>query len=200
MLNWGVTVDGVMGGRSTGAASVVGSSVIFQGNVNTNGGGFVYMSRVSSSSSDLSQYQGISLELGSLDAATVGNAPLGFEVELQGAANYCCGLSAAFAVPATANAGQLFTTFLPKGDFKTKGASWRSNNCACSTDWASVANIDIAIYYQAGPFSLDLRALTATNAPRATSQLVMPPLPSYLPSTTCPVRHPNDVKSLPLLS
>ena len=107
MLNWGVTVDGVMGGRSVGTTSVAGSSVRFQGLVNTNGGGFAYMSQTNygSLNANLSQYQGISLELGSLDAATVGNAPLGFELELQGSSN-CCGLSAAFAVPATALDGE----------------------------------------------------------------------------------------------
>ena len=75
MQNWGVTVDGVMGGLSSGTASILDSSkVSFQGNVNTNGGGFVYMTR-SSSGIDISQYAGISLTLGSLDAAVVGNAP-----------------------------------------------------------------------------------------------------------------------------
>ena len=83
MLNWGVTVDGVMGGLSEGIASVAGSTVRFQGNINTNGGGFAYMTGVVNSA-DISQYQGISLELGSLDAATVGNSPIGFEVELEG--------------------------------------------------------------------------------------------------------------------
>ena len=141
MLNWGVTVDGVMGGRSEGTASVAGSSVVFQGNVNTNGGGFVYMSRAISSA-DISQFKGISLEFGSLDAATSGNAPIGFEVELQGDRN-CCGLSAAFAAPVTAGAGESATAFLPKGDFKKKGSSWRSNYCACFTDWASIKTISI---------------------------------------------------------
>ena len=106
MLDWGVTVDGVMGGRSDGSVSVVGSSVFFRGNINTNGGGFAYMTTRGIGSVDISQYQGISLELGSLDAATVGNAPVGFEVELEGTTG-CCGLSAAFAVPITASAGDL---------------------------------------------------------------------------------------------
>ena len=174
MLNWGVTVDGVMGGRSSGTASVVGSTVLFQGNINTNGGGFAYMTR-GINSADISQYQGLSLELGSLDAATVGNSPIGFEVELEGS-NNCCGLSAAFAVPATASAGESATAFLPKGDFKNKGSRW-SNRCSCSTDWAAVDRISIAVYYQEGPFALDLRGLTAT-ASVAADQLVTPPLPS----------------------
>jgi len=106
MLDWGVRVDGVMGGRSDGSVSVVGSSVFFRGNINTNGGGFAYMTTQGIGSADISQYQGISVELGSLDAATVGNAPVGFEVELEGATG-CCGLSAAFAVPITASAGEL---------------------------------------------------------------------------------------------
>ena len=137
MVNWGVTVDGVMGGQSSGTVSTAGSTLSFQGTVNTNGGGFVYMSR---SVSDLSQYAGLSLELGSLDAATVGDAPLGFEVELQGA-SYCCGLSADFAVPATASAGELATAFVPKGDFKSKGVFWAPNTCFCSTSFSSVSTL-----------------------------------------------------------
>ena len=175
MLNWGVTVDGVMGGLSEGTASVAGSTVRFQGNINTNGGGFAYMTGVVNSA-DISQYQGISLELGSLDAATVGNSPIGFEVELEGSPG-CCGLSAAFAVPATTSAGESATAFLPKGDFKNKGRSWWSNGCSCITDWAAVNKISIAVYYQEGPFVLDLRGLTAT-ASVAAGQLVTPPLPS----------------------
>ena len=174
MLNWGVTVDGVMGGRSEGTARVEGSTVLFQGNINTNGGGFAYMTR-SINSADISQYQGISLELGSLDATTVGNSPIGFEVELEGS-NGCCGLSAAFAVPATAGAGESATAFLPKGDFKTKGGAWWSDRCSCYTDWTAVKKISIAVYYQEGPFALDLRGLTATEAVAA-DQLVTPPLP-----------------------
>ena len=174
MLNWGVIVDGVMGGRSEGTTRVEGSTVLFQGNINTNGGGFAYMTR-SINSADISQYQGISLELGSLDATTVGNSPIGFEVELEGS-NGCCGLSAAFAVPATAGAGESATAFLPKGDFKTKGGSWWSNRCNCYTDWTAVKKISIAVYYQEGPFALDLRGLTATEAVAA-DQLVTPPLP-----------------------
>ena len=174
MLNWGVTVDGVMGGRSEGTTRVEGSTVLFQGNINTNGGGFAYMTR-SINSADISQYQGISLELGSLDATTVGNSPIGFEVELEGS-NGCCGLSAAFAVPATAGAGESATAFLPKGDFKTKGGAWWSDRCSCYTDWTAVKKISIAVYYQEGPFALDLRGLTATEAVAA-DQLVTPPLP-----------------------
>jgi hypothetical protein len=110
MLDWGVRVDGVMGGQSDGSVSVAGSSVFFQGSINTNGGGFAYMTTQGIGSADISQYQGISLELGSLDAATVGNAPVGFEVELEGTTG-CCGLSAAFAVPTTASAGELEPNF-----------------------------------------------------------------------------------------
>ena len=61
MLDWGVRVDGVMGGRSDGSVSVVGSSVLFQGNINTNGGGFAYMTTQGIGSADISQYQGISV-------------------------------------------------------------------------------------------------------------------------------------------
>ena len=89
---WRVTVDGVMGGQSRGSVTALGGSagVRFEGYLDTDGGGFVYISRSGMSGLDLEDRAGFFFELGSLDAAVVGNAPLSFQVELEGGGG-CCG-------------------------------------------------------------------------------------------------------------
>ena len=72
---WAVTVDGVMGGKSSGSVSYPGTGLRFEGYLNTDGGGFTYMHHRSRPPLDLSQYAGIRLTFATVDAASVGNAP-----------------------------------------------------------------------------------------------------------------------------
>ena len=57
--DWSVTVDGVMGGRSSGKLSASDDGLVFSGDINLNGGGFSSIRRSLGRSVDLSAYAGI---------------------------------------------------------------------------------------------------------------------------------------------
>ena len=171
--SWYVTVDGVMGGQSSGSVtSASAGGINWSGFLSTDGGGFVYISRSGMSGLNLQDRTGLLFDLGSL----AGDAPLALQVELEGRQG-CCGRAAAIAVPATAMAGEAATAFVPLGDMKPKGPWYAPNSCSCTVALSAVRAVSIGLYYQQGPYSLDLRGITATDTDVSADALIHPPLP-----------------------
>ena len=168
-----VTLDGVMGGKSTASGTAVSSdgSITFTGSINTNGGGFAYMTMLGGQTMDLSSQTGIMVSMDSMDMQSYGMAPIAFNFELEGSGR--CTLSAAFAVPTTAVAGPT-KAWIPLSHFEPKGSHWEYSSrstgvpasCASSTtSLASISRFAIGNYYQNGPFKLVLHGVEARAGP-----------------------------------
>ena len=163
-----------MGGQSSGSVtSTSAGGMNWSGFLSTDGGGFVYISCGGMSGLNLQDRAGLLFDLSSL----AGDAPIALQVELEGRQG-CCGRAAAFAVPATATAGEAATAFVPLGDFKQKGPWYAPNSCSCTVDLSAVRDVSIGLYYQQGPYSLNLRGITATDAAVSADALIHPPLPA----------------------
>ena len=169
-----VTNDGVMGGRSSGTATATAEdgSIEFRGTINTNGGGFSYMTIYGSGTMDLSSADGLHVAFDTMESAQYGAAPIAFSISLSGSGP--CALEAAFAVPTTAVAKPA-TAWVPLSDFVAKGGhrdygSGRTGVPAyClrsgqTTELSNVARFAIGVYYQNGPFLLKLREMAALDA------------------------------------
>ena len=187
----GVTVDGVMGGRSDADGSVSGDdgTISFSGTVNTNGGGFAYMTLIGDSM-DLSSEAGILLEFNTMDFETYGAAPIAFAIELSGSER--CSLVAAFAVPTTA-AVERAQAWVPLSQFARKGQHWDYSSsrtgvpsqCTASstTSVDQIGAWTAGVYYQAGAFDLELHAASARATSPSISAPASLPAPSLLSST-----------------
>ena len=83
---WSVTVDGVMGGRSTGNMNKIAEGMAFSGDINIKGGGFASIER-SMPSVNLAEYIGIWVEVDALasDVASgnVMEAPQGVTLQFR---------------------------------------------------------------------------------------------------------------------
>ena len=116
-----VTVDGVMGGRSTGGAAWQNGGIRFEGNVNTYGGGFAYLVLQFSVALDLSGQSGLLFEYDTLPYSTYGSAPIAVQVSLESSKR--CSLTGAFAIPTTAST-QRTKEWVPFSRFEPKGSHW----------------------------------------------------------------------------
>ena len=157
-----VTVDGVMGGRSTGGAAWQNGGIRFEGNVNTYGGGFAYLVLQFSAALDLSGQSGLLFEYDTLPYSTYGSAPIAVQVSLESSKR--CSLTGAFAIPTTAST-QRTKEWVPFSRFEPKGSHWSYSRSrtgvpsSCSgqtTEVSRVTEIHLGIYYQDGPYSLFL--------------------------------------------
>ena len=157
-----VTVDGVMGGRSTGGAAWQNGGIRFEGNVNTYGGGFAYLVLQFSVALDLSGQSGLLFEYDTLPYSTYGSAPIAVQVSLESSKR--CSLTGAFAIPTTAST-QRTKEWVPFSRFEPKGSHWSYSSSrtgvpsSCSgqtTEVSRVTEIHLGIYYQDGPYSLFL--------------------------------------------
>ena len=157
-----VTVDGVMGGRSTGGAAWQNGGIRFEGNVNTYGGGFAYLVLQFSVALDLSGQSGLMFEYDTLPYSTYGSAPIAVQVSLESSKR--CSLTGAFAIPTTAST-QRTKEWVPFSRFEPKGSHWSYSSSrtgvpsSCSgqtTEVSRVTEIHLGIYYQDGPYSLFL--------------------------------------------
>ena len=157
-----VTVDGVMGGRSTGGAAWQNGGIRFEGNVNTYGGGFAYLVLQFSAALDLSGQSGLLFEYDTLPYSTYGSAPIAVQVSLESSKR--CSLTGAFAIPTTAST-QRTKEWVPFSRFEPKGSHWSYSSSrtgvpsSCSgqtTEVSRVTEIHLGIYYQDGPYSLFL--------------------------------------------
>ena len=170
-----VTLDGVMGGRSSGQASMAREGgMLFRGAVDTRGGGFAYATLVGGGPMDLSTSAGIWLEYDTVEHRTYGAAPIAFQIELSSAAAARCSLTAAFAVPTTAAVVRGARAWLPLSRFVPKGRHWDywpghagvpaycgAATAATASSLASVRSWAVGCYYQDGPFELRLRRARA---------------------------------------
>ena len=178
-----VTVDGVMGGRSNAQGTVDSTqSISFQGRVNTNGGGFAYITLSGGLSMDLSGATGIYLAFDSMDIATYGSAPIAFKITLESRRR--CAMAAAFAVPTTASVERTHA-WVPLRQFQPEGNHWDYSSrragipsyCTASatTTMADVASFALGCYYQNTPFRLVLHTVESRTAAPAEAFLVSPP-------------------------
>lgn len=185
-----VTLDRVMGGQSsaTGTATADGSSIVFEGSVSTQGGGFAYMTFSGGSSMDLTANSGsgILLTFETMKQSTYGSAPLGFNIELEESGRRCT-LSAAFAVPMTSEVERV-QAWVPFTQFEPKGSHWQYSQSStgvpstCGSSTASTAGVTrfaIGNYYQEGPFRLVLYSVETRTAPPAS---LLAPSPSASPN------------------
>ena len=185
-----VTLDRVMGGQSsaTGTATADGSSIVFEGSVSTQGGGFAYMTFSGGSSMDLTANSGsgILLTFETMKQSTYGSAPLGFNIELEESGRRCT-LSAAFAVPMTSEVERV-QAWVPFTQFEPKGSHWQYSQSStgvpstCGSSTASTAGVTrfaIGNYYQEGPFRLVLYSVETRTAPPAS---LLAPSPSVSPN------------------
>ena len=169
-----VTVDGVMGGLSSAQLTAINGTYVFEGDVNTNGGGFAYATFVPGDSMNLSSASGLWARFSTMDFATYGAAPVAITVTLK-SSGAACSLVGAFAVPTTqsATAG---AQWVPLSRFAPKGNHWAYSSgqtdvpSYCDGSTTSLAGVDsftLGVYYQDGPFHLALRALEARSEARA---------------------------------
>ena len=166
-----VTTDNVMGGSSSGTVDVSASSITFQGAVDTNGGGFAYVTLGGGGTMDLASEAGVHVEFDTMSSSVYGAAPLAFQIELEGGRS--CSLTGAFAVPTT-DTPERTHAWVPLADFAPKGNHWDYGSgrsgvpayCTATrtTSLAAVTRVAIGNYYQHGPFKLTLHALEARSA------------------------------------
>jgi len=168
---WRITVDGVMGGKSSGSAEVSSGTMIFTGDINLNGGGFSSVGR--SYTLDLSSHAGFLLEFES-HIFQSGKAPLGVHFQL-GDSKSRYDFSAAFAVPFSASARERCRVFLPKEAFNH--ASRGGSKCSSCKFSGSVDSMAFYILFQSGQFELRLHSIMAVE------QAMHAPLPTA-PSVT----------------
>lgn len=165
---WRVTVDGVMGGLSTGSFRIDGGTMVFTGDINLNGGGFSSV-RKTLGMIDLSTYEGIVVEL-EAQTYTPGEAPLGLQLRLDDATSRY-GFASAFARPLAKTSGQLAKVFLPLASFD-RGSRSGYTCRSCRLDTRSVNGLAVYVLFQSGPFEVRLRSITAVKKSES------PPVPS----------------------
>ena len=184
-----VSTDQVMGGSSSGTVNV-GEAVTFEGTVNTNGGGFAYVTLDGGTVMDISAELGIYLEFDSMSSSAYGAAPVAFQIELEGSQS--CTLTGAFAVPTTALVERTHA-WVPLLAFAPKGSHWSYSSwntgipsyCtpAATTSFSLVERFAIGNYYQHGPFKLVLYAVEARSVAPAEAVLASAAAPTVLASS-----------------
>mmetsp|Transcript_42453 Transcript_42453/g.70601 ORF Transcript_42453/g.70601 Transcript_42453/m.70601 type:complete len:397 (+) Transcript_42453:166-1356(+) len=213
---WDVTLDGVMGGDSTGAVTGgdsigkmtgVGTcpGVVFDGVINTVGGGFATMSLSHSPPLKLLGAKGVLITVETAQPQMNGFAPTAFELEFgvgEQANVGCCSLTAAFAVPVTAVPMQV-SLYVPFNALTNKGPFWvyfwgAKGFCppslfpfkplGCKTTLDQVRLITVGNYYQAGAYKLKLLAMKTVEDGLSAGDAL---LQSAAPSSA----HPMDLLS-----
>jgi len=151
---WSVVIDGVMGGKSTGAMTTEDGVLQFTGNINLDGGGFSSIRR--SFSEDLGPYAGIAIEF---ETQQGGTHPIAWELQLEDNSWFNYGL--AFANPVSD--GRKMKVFLPFSKFGTgriMGNKWSSR----TLDVSSARSVMIYMLFQEGDFKLRVHNIEARRA------------------------------------
>uniref|UniRef100_A0A7S4JSA9 NADH:ubiquinone oxidoreductase intermediate-associated protein 30 domain-containing protein n=1 Tax=Odontella aurita TaxID=265563 RepID=A0A7S4JSA9_9STRA len=212
--DWYVQVDGVMGGKSSGRLTFEDDGggggggtknvMVFGGDISLNGGGFSSVRRRLSSSIDLSSYAGIAVEVethafsrssdgggassssSSSSSSSARTSPLGLHLQLHDASSSYYGFASAFAVPLSAESGEVATVFLPLDSFdRGNRMGWQCREC--SLDATSVDEMDVYVLFQEGPFEVRIRSIAAVEDA---------PPPSSLASPAVPLTSAEDVSGL----
>lgn len=156
---WRVQVDGVMGGRSTGALRFQNGALAFSGTINLAGGGFSSIRR-SMTARDLSAFAGVLVEMDTQPFAP-SQAPLGLHLQLHDSSS-SWGFAAAFAIPVSETPGETASVFLPLAAFD-RGSRSGWSCTSCSLDVTAVNGVDVYVLFQEGPFQVRLRSITAVQ-------------------------------------
>mmetsp|Transcript_31000 Transcript_31000/g.51389 ORF Transcript_31000/g.51389 Transcript_31000/m.51389 type:complete len:321 (+) Transcript_31000:79-1041(+) len=155
------TLDGVMGGQSMGGASRAtgNKGLVLTGTVNTNGGGFVSYSR--RGLVDLSGTSGLLFEA---EAVTGQSSPLALAIGLSTGNGWpprsCTTLDGAIALPVHSY-GQRTTFFLSYDEMELQRFWWWS--WCPGFDFSRVRDISIRNVYQAGSFKVTLYSMKAVK-------------------------------------
>lgn len=156
---WRPQVDGVMGGRSTGEIRFDDGAMVFSGVININGGGFSQAHRDFGNPIDLSAYVGILVELDA-QPYMAGVAPLGLHFCLHDESRYT--YAAAIAVPLAETSAERVKLFIPMSAID-RASQWGSTCSACSLDLRRVTRMQLSVLFQAGPFTVKLREVSAVR-------------------------------------
>jgi len=156
---WRVQVDGVMGGRSTGALRFQDGTLVFTGTINLVGGGFSSIRR-SMTTLDLSAFAGVLVEMETQPFAP-SQAPLGLHLQLHDSSS-SWGFAAALAVPVSQTAAETASVFLPLAAFD-RGSRSGWSCTSCSWDVTAVNGADVYVLFQEGSFQVRLRSITAVH-------------------------------------
>ena len=156
MSRFYVTLDGVMGGRSSGAVQTTQQGhLLFSGNINVLGGGFANI-RTSIPTANFANSEGLVIEYvprlqGEGDH---GVSPLGVQVQVSDGRCACPKIAAFGLAPGAAN-GQKATAVVPTAAWENgKNQGWRS--CSCDTDVTRITSIYLYVLFQEGSFQMEL--------------------------------------------
>lgn len=186
---WTTILDGVMGGQSSGSLSFLQSNTVmsFNGDIILDGGGFSSVRKSFSTTTDLTQYSGIVVELETTSAHDVNNikAPLGLHLQFTDSIKRWIGYASAFAIPLTSNVGETVSVYLPLTSFDR--GSWIGQVCTdCQIDFSSVIEMDIYVLFQEGPFEILVKQITAVTVEQSF------PSPSITLSSTDEIKNLID--------
>jgi len=171
---WRVQVDGVMGGRSTGALRFRDGALVFTGTINLVGGGFSSVRRTMTPR-DLSAYAGVLVEM-ETQQFVANQAPLGIHLQLHDSSS-SWSFAAAFAVPVSQTTAETASVFLPLAAFD-RGSRSGWSCTACSLDVTTINGADVYVLFQEGFFQVRLRSITAVQ------QSQVPAMPTVKISST----------------
>jgi len=161
---WSVTVDGVMGGRSTGSVTFQDGMMIFSGSINLNGGGF--SSVRSSRSVDLTGYAGFWVEVGTTSAD---RAPLVLALQFEDTSGR--DYMAPVALP-VATSPIITRSFISISSLTSTNWNGESGS-SIQLDPSRIRRMSIYVLYQSGPFEARIKEISAVR-----SELDAPAMPT----------------------
>jgi len=182
--SWYVQVDGVMGGKSSGALEFSGDDegrpvMNFTGKISLDGGGFSSVRR--RIDLDLSDYAGVVV---TLEAATSSDsAPLGIELQF-GDATSRYDFSSAFAIPLSNATTTITSVYLPLESFDRGTFFGFVCGDDCSFDPSEIESLSVYVLFQEGDFGVAIHSIEAVREPRA------------FPSLAIDVGAPQDIATL----
>ena len=171
--SWYVQVDGVMGGKSSGALDFTASGTTddeqqnmkFTGTISLDGGGFSSIRRrYAGDLLDLSDYAGVVVTL-ETQASSASVPPLGAELSF-GDATSQYDFSSSFAVPLSANAN-ISSVYLPMESFDRGTFIGFLCRDGCSLDPSKIDSLSVYVLFQEGDFEVTIHSIEAVREPRA---------------------------------
>jgi hypothetical protein len=127
--------------------------------INLNGGGFSQAVKTFNNPIDLSTYVGLLVEIDAQPFAE-GVPPLGLHVQLRDTSSYT--FAAAFAVPLSDGSAERVKLFVPMSAFDRAGR-WGGECSSCQLNTQRVTGLEISVLFQAGPFTVRLREVSAAR-------------------------------------
>ena len=172
--SWYVQVDGVMGGKSSGALDFTASGTAdiddehvmeFTGTISLDGGGFSSVRRnYVGDLLDLSDYAGVVVTL-ETQSSSASEPPLGIELSF-GDATSRYDFSSALAVPLSTNAS-ISSVYLPIESFGRGTFIGFPCRDDCSLDPSKIESLSVYVLFQKGDFDVSIHSIEAVREPRA---------------------------------